>query len=157
MCGQPYLDTMHADCANLIMRYLSIRWSDLETEYTIATVRISRSFLWYAMNELKHVMQKKLIRVMQEQIDACNAIMIFRVHEWSFKSFPLIKSWVQNQVSALGYHHSPYNLFFNSNVMTNKWNLGLSHAHTLNSSKAMNMQLIDNMLDDVTWILATIV
>ena len=45
MCGQPYLDTMHADRANLIMRYLSIRWSDLETEYTIATVKISRSFL----------------------------------------------------------------------------------------------------------------
>ena len=45
MCGQPYQDTIHADRANLIMRYLSIRWSDLETEYTIATVRISRSFL----------------------------------------------------------------------------------------------------------------
>ena len=92
MCGQPYQDTIHADRANLIMRYLSIRWSDLETEYTIATVRISRSFLWYAMNELKHVMKNKLIHVMQEQIDACNAIMIFRVHEWSLKSFPLIKS-----------------------------------------------------------------
>ena len=37
--------------------------------------------------------------VMQEQIDACNAIMIFEIHEWSFKSFSLIKSWVQNWVS----------------------------------------------------------
>ena len=45
MCGWLYLDTMHADRANLIMRYLSIRWSDLETEHTAATVRISRSFL----------------------------------------------------------------------------------------------------------------
>ena len=64
MRGQLYLDTMHADCANLIMRYLSIRWSDLETRHTIMTVRISRSFLGYAMNELMHVMQR--------QIDACN-------------------------------------------------------------------------------------
>ena len=76
MCGWLYLDTMHADRANLIMQYLSIRWSDLETKHTIATVRISKSFLWYAMN--------KLMRVMPEQIDACNAIMIFEVNEWSF-------------------------------------------------------------------------
>ena len=34
------------------------------------------------MNELMHVMQrKKMMHVMQEQIDACNAIMIFMVHE----------------------------------------------------------------------------
>ena len=62
MCGQFYLDTMHVDCANLVIQYLSIWWSDLETEHTVATVRISRSFLWYAMNELMHIMQ--------EQIDA---------------------------------------------------------------------------------------
>ena len=37
---------------------------------------------------------------MQEQIDACNAIMNFEVHEWSFKSSFLIKSWVQNLVST---------------------------------------------------------
>ena len=65
MCGWFYLDTMHADRANLIMRYLSIQWSELETENTVATVRISRSFLWYAMNELMHKMQ--------EQIDAYDA------------------------------------------------------------------------------------
>ena len=53
------------------------------------------------MNELMHVMQNKLIYVMQEQIDACNTIMIFGVHGWSLKSFSLIKSWVQNQVSTL--------------------------------------------------------
>ena len=45
MHGRLYLDTMRADCANLIMRYLSIRWSDLETGHTVVTVRISRSFL----------------------------------------------------------------------------------------------------------------
>ena len=32
------------------------------------------------------------MHVMQEQINAYNAIMIFRVHEWSLKSFLLIKS-----------------------------------------------------------------
>jgi len=42
--GRPYLDTMHADCADLIMRYFSIRWSDLETEHTIVTVRTSNHF-----------------------------------------------------------------------------------------------------------------
>ena len=65
MCGQFYLDTMHADRSNLILQYLSIQWSDLEAGNTVATVRISRSFLWYAMNELVHTMQ--------EQIDACDA------------------------------------------------------------------------------------
>ena len=64
---------MHVNLANLIMRYLLIRWFDLKTENTIATVGISRSFLLYAMNELVHVMQ--------EQIDACNAIMILGVLE----------------------------------------------------------------------------
>ena len=65
MCGQLYLDTMHVDRANLIMRYLSIQRSNLEIKHTVAIVRISRSFLWYAMKELMHVMQR--------QIDACNA------------------------------------------------------------------------------------
>ena len=69
MCGRPYLDTMHIDCANLIMRYLSIRWFDLKTRSIVATVRISRSFLRYVMNDVMHVMQ--------EQIDACDAIMCF--------------------------------------------------------------------------------
>ena len=49
--------TMHVDRANLIMWYLSIRRSDLELGHTVITVRISRSFLYYAMNELMHVMQ----------------------------------------------------------------------------------------------------
>ena len=48
---------MHADHENLIMWDLSIRRSDLEIGHTVTIVRISRSFLWYAMNELMHVMQ----------------------------------------------------------------------------------------------------
>ena len=48
------------------------------------------------MNELMHVMQRQVMHVMQEQIDTCIAIMIFKVHGWSFKSFSLNKSWVQN-------------------------------------------------------------
>ena len=31
--------------------------------------------------------------VMQEQIDACNVIKIFKVHEWSFKSFLWLNHW----------------------------------------------------------------
>ena len=65
MCGRLYLDTMHMDRVNLIIQYLLIRWFDLETKNTVVTIRISRSFLWYAMNELMHTMQ--------EQIDACDA------------------------------------------------------------------------------------
>ena len=57
MRGRLYLDTMHVNRANLIMRYLSIQWSDLETGHTVVIVKIWRSFLWYAMNELMHVMQ----------------------------------------------------------------------------------------------------
>jgi len=37
---------MHVDRANLIMRYLSIRWSDLKIGHTVRTLRISRSILW---------------------------------------------------------------------------------------------------------------
>ena len=92
MCGRSYLDIMHVDYANLVMWYLSIRWSDLKTGNTVAIVRISRSFLWYAMNELMHVMQRPN--------DAWDEIMIFGVHGWLFKSFSLIKSWVQNRVST---------------------------------------------------------
>ena len=73
MCGRLYLDTMHVDRANLIIGYLSIWWSDLKTGNTVAIVRISRSFLWYAINELMNVMQRqnhacnenKLMHVMQ--------------------------------------------------------------------------------------------
>ena len=35
MCGRFYLDTIHVDRANLIMRYLLIRWFDLKTGHTI--------------------------------------------------------------------------------------------------------------------------
>ena len=40
-----------------------------------------------------------MMHVMQEQIDACNAIMIFRVHELVIQVILLIKLWVQNWVS----------------------------------------------------------
>ena len=51
-----------------------------------------------------HVMQEKndasheLMHIMQEQIDACDARMIFFffVHGWPLQSSSLIKSWVQN-------------------------------------------------------------
>ena len=65
MYGQLYIDTMHVDRANLIMQYFSIRWSDLKTGNPVATVRISRSFLCYVMNDMMHVIQR--------QNDACNA------------------------------------------------------------------------------------
>ena len=52
-----YLDIIHVDRANLIMWYLSIWWFNLETGHTIATVRTLRSFLWYVMNDITHVMQ----------------------------------------------------------------------------------------------------
>ena len=59
ICSRFYLDTVHVDCANLIMWYLSIWWPNLKTRNTVATVRITRSFLWYVMNELMHVMQRE--------------------------------------------------------------------------------------------------
>ena len=63
MCGRLYLDTMHVDRANLIVWYLSIWWSDLETGHTIAIIRTWRSFLWYAMNELMYVMQSWILGI----------------------------------------------------------------------------------------------
>ena len=75
MCGRPYLDTMHMDCANLIMWYLSIWWFDSKTRNTVVIVRIPRSFSmicnkwinaynartnwckWW-MNKMMHVMQE---------------------------------------------------------------------------------------------------
>ena len=101
MCGRLYLDTMHADHANLIMRYFSIRWFDLKTRNTVATIRISRSFLCNEMNEFMQVRQRQVDVCNARTIDASNAIMIFGVHGWSFKSFSLIKSWVQNRVSTM--------------------------------------------------------
>ena len=51
------------------------------------------------MNDMMHVIQRQNDACNEEQIDACDAIMIFLVHGWSSKSFFLIKSWVQNRVS----------------------------------------------------------
>ena len=48
------------------------------------------------MNDMVHVIQDKMMHIMQKQIDACDEITIFGVHGWLFKSFSLIKSWVQN-------------------------------------------------------------
>ena len=45
MCGRPYLDIMHVDHANLIMRNLSIQWSYLKTGNAVGIVRILGSFL----------------------------------------------------------------------------------------------------------------
>ena len=53
----PKKKKMHANHANLIMRYLSIQQSNVEIGHTVTTVRISRSFLCYAIHELMHVMQ----------------------------------------------------------------------------------------------------
>ena len=90
MRGWPYLNTMHTDRANLIIRYLSIRQFDLETRHTVVNVRILRSFLWYAMNKLMHVMQSWGI-LQSWYIVATVGIL---------RSFSLIKSWVQNRVFA---------------------------------------------------------
>jgi len=57
MRGRFHPNKIHSDYTNLIMRYLLIRRSDLETRHTIVIIRTSRSFLWYAINELMHVMQ----------------------------------------------------------------------------------------------------
>ena len=57
MCGWFYLNKMHADRANLIMRYLSIQRSDLEIGTPSQSLESEDHFLRYAMNELMHVMQ----------------------------------------------------------------------------------------------------
>ena len=49
--------TMHVDREHFILWYLSIWRFDLGIGHAIATIRISRLFLWYAMNDLMHVMQ----------------------------------------------------------------------------------------------------
>ena len=66
MHGRLYLDTMHADHANLIMRYLLIWLCNLETGHTSVIVGISRSFSWYAMNKLMHVMQSWFLGYMND-------------------------------------------------------------------------------------------
>ena len=57
MRGRFHPNKIHADRENLIMWFLLIWLSDLGIGHTVTTVKISRSFLWYAMNELMHVMQ----------------------------------------------------------------------------------------------------
>ena len=39
MCGWFYLNTMHADHANLIMQYLSIRQYDLKIRHTLRPLK----------------------------------------------------------------------------------------------------------------------
>ena len=56
------------------------------------------------------------MHVMQEQINVCNATMIFEAHRWSFKSFSLIKLWVQNWVST----HSKEHITVCVEIKTNK-------------------------------------
>ena len=72
MCGRLYLDTMHVDRASWSCDIFQSDGPIWKPKNTVVTIRISRSFLWYAMKELMHVMQ--------EQIDACKAILIFGVH-----------------------------------------------------------------------------
>ena len=88
MRGRLYLNTMHTNRANLIIQYLLIRRFDLETRHIAVNVRILRSFLWYAMNKLMHVMQSWGI-LQSWYIVATVGIL---------RSFSLIKSWVQNRV-----------------------------------------------------------
>ena len=48
---------MHANRENLILWYLSIWQSDLGIKRIVATIRISRSFLWNVMKDFMHEMQ----------------------------------------------------------------------------------------------------
>ena len=57
MRGWFHSNKMHADLENLILWYLSIRQSDSGIRHTVVIIKILKSFLWYAMNELMHVMQ----------------------------------------------------------------------------------------------------
>ena len=111
MCGRPYLDTMHADHAHLIIWYFSIQWSDLETRNTVATVWISRSFLWYAMNDMMHVIQRKS--------DACNA----RTNWCMWCNYDFWGTWI-------GYSsHSPW--------LNHGYKIKCPHTGTLHPSKAI--------------------
>ena len=89
MCGWLHLDTMHADHAILIMRYVSIWWSNLETRHTVATVIISRSFLWYAMNKLMHVMQSWFLGYMNGHSSHSPQIN----HRWKIKCLQNALHW----------------------------------------------------------------
>ena len=101
MCGRFYLDTMHVDYANLIMRYLSIQWSDLKTENNVATVRISRLFLWYAMNELMHVMWR--------QTNACNA----RTNWYMQCNYDFWDTWIGHSSHSPWFNHGCKIEFYN--------------------------------------------
>ena len=74
---------MHADCENLSLWYLSIGQSNLGIEHTVTAIRISKSFLWYAMNDLMHVMQ----------------LWFLGIWNGHFLSYSKTKLWVQNWVS----------------------------------------------------------
>ena len=52
--------------------------------------------IWKPETSLRPLESRDHFYDMQRMNDACNAMMIFRVCGWSFKSFSLIKSWVQN-------------------------------------------------------------
>ena len=48
---------MHVDGEHLILWYLSIRRSNLGIRHIVTIVKVSRSFSWYAVNDLMYLIQ----------------------------------------------------------------------------------------------------
>ena len=80
---------MHADHENLILWYLSIWQSDLRTGHIFEIVRISRSFLWYEMNDLMHEIQLWFFFFfLVEKVQ----LWFFGYLEWSFCHVPILNN-----------------------------------------------------------------
>ena len=134
---------MHANHENLIMWYLSIRQSNFGIGYTVAIVKISRSFLWYAINELMHVIQlwflgiwMVILVIFQDQImgakssvyrmplinRACKANVNVKQRHWFqqpwFNRYWLFKDFLALEPKTLG-HRTSVLLFY----LKKKWKL----------------------------------
>ena len=68
-------------------------------------------------NRCDHWNLKIIFMMCNEWINACNAIMIFKVHVWSFRSSSLIKSWVQNRVCTPILKNSSFYWFTNEFIL----------------------------------------
>ena len=134
---------MHANHENLIMWYLSIRQSDFGIRYTVSIVKISRSFLWYAINELMHVIQlwflgiwMVILVIFQDQImgakssvyrmplinRACKVNVNVKQRHWFqqswFNRYWLFKDFLALEPKTLG-HRTSVLLFY----LKKKWKL----------------------------------
>ena len=136
---------MHADLENLISWYLSIWRFDLGIGHTITIIRISRSFLWYVMNELMHVMQLKIFGYMDGHSSHLLRLnygcKIEFLQQWRMALIVLRKQYKQKIIFSFKDHYN-----------TQPWILNRTKLHTSLSNPSMLPPKVFTSLSICFWV-----